>query len=75
MNVLAEAKLVGKAGWQPGRMTTEHSASSYGLPVMVLDEDGDVLGPGDGIMGVRLHDADPDAKAAARRAGYPVLDT
>jgi hypothetical protein len=75
MNVLAEARLAGTPGWHPGTMTTEHSASSYGAPVFVQDQDREALGPGDGIMGIRLHDADPDDTAAARRAGYPILGT
>jgi hypothetical protein len=30
-----------------GRLTTEHAASSYGQPVLVLDDESGAVGPGD----------------------------
>lgn len=40
----------------PAHLTTEHSASSYGLPVIVTD-DGRVLSPADGP--IRVHEWGP----------------
>jgi hypothetical protein len=73
-----------------GVLTTEHAASSYGLPVVVRD-DGVVIGPkdldnlrivpspiiSDDIEGNEHHDYPEGAQAtvqAARRAGYSVRD-
>ncbi len=53
-------------------LTTEHSASSYGQPVVVLP-DGDPLGTTDWqINGWQLVEATPDQRAELRNAGYPV---
>lgn len=32
---------------QSAIMTTEHSSSSYGIPVLIFDDNGDAFGPGD----------------------------
>jgi hypothetical protein len=51
-------------------LTTEHGASSYGRPVLVLD-DGTVLGPLD-VVGYQLLDATPEERSALSVAGYAV---
>ena len=70
-------------GWSPltyfddhgSELTTEHAASSYGMPVLVRG-DGKVYGPGD-LPGVVLHlsatnDADAELIAPAVAAGWTV---
>jgi len=47
-----------------GRLTTAHAASSYGLPVVVVD--GQPYGGGE----VEVVVGSPEANAEARRAGY-----
>jgi hypothetical protein len=49
-----------------GIMTTEHAASSYGMPVLVTD-DGTAYGPGD-MVGRRLHLGDSADDAGLARA-------
>lgn len=51
-------------------LTTEHPASSYGLPVAVAD--GEPYGPGDVWGWLELDVEDEHAVGAARRAGYDV---
>lgn len=61
---------------QCGTMTTEHAASSYGLPVLVID--GQAYGPGDVLchgrvaadVEIGLIGASADELSACRRAGY-----
>ncbi len=53
-------------------LTTEHSASSYGRPVVVCPG-GELLDPLDfASMGWRLVEATPGQRADLRAAGYPV---
>jgi len=63
----------------PGTLTTEHSQSSYGLPVLVAQ--GQVYGTGDLPFGTvlmpwdrrrRLSQEERDLFEAAQRAGYTV---
>ena len=52
------------------RLTTEHAASSYGQPVLVIDT-GDALGTGDvALADYRIVEATPEELAALERAGY-----
>lgn len=53
-----------------GRLTTEHAASSYGLPVFV-DEDGEALGPSDIDGGLVVKSV--EAYELTRRAGYDIV--
>jgi hypothetical protein len=51
--------------------TTAHSASSYGLPVLLLD--GEALGGLDcAAAGLRVVGGEPEALEALHRAGFPV---
>ncbi len=51
-------------------LTTDHSASSYGQPVLVL-ENGEALGPGDAALAdYRLLEATADEVEALREAGF-----
>jgi hypothetical protein len=58
-----------------GVLTTEHAASSYGLPV-VVGEDGQVYGPAEvpeiNDLHCELSDEAAELIAAARSAGYRV---
>lgn len=54
-----------------GRVTTEHPASSYGIPVIVMD-DGTPIGPGD-VIGGRVQ-AYGDEAEKLRLAGFTVVD-
>jgi hypothetical protein len=63
-------RLPGDGEDHPGRLTTEHAASSYGLPVVVA-EDGTAYGCAE-VEEVRV--ADAHAAVAALNAGYePVV--
>lgn len=64
-----------------GVLTTDHAASSYGIPVFVSHRDGEVIGPADNFeisISVDVdHLGEDDGvwstlAAAARRAGYNV---
>ena len=51
-------------------LTTDHSASSYGRPVLVIDT-GDALGPADcKLADYRIMEASEDELAALGAAGY-----
>ena len=58
---------------KPGVLTTEHAASSYGLPILLLD--GKPHGPGDlpGAV-LTIPDASPEVIRAARRAGWRIKE-
>ncbi len=52
-------------------LTTEHSASSYGIPVLVID--GEAYGPGDFVgKEVLIVEADQDELEALAHAGYSI---
>ena len=65
---------------QTVEVTTEHSAASYGMPV-VVDGDGNVLGPSDLPAHSVLefaknssgHTIDRELREAASRAGFQVI--
>ena len=51
-------------------LTTDHSASSYGRPVLVIDT-GDALGPADCLLAdYRIMEATEDELVALDAAGY-----
>ncbi|MDZ4241721.1 MAG: hypothetical protein U1D99_02750 [Candidatus Omnitrophota bacterium] len=51
-------------------LTTDHAASSYGRPVLVIDN-GDALGPADCLLAdYRIIEASEDELAALDAAGY-----
>lgn len=51
-------------------LTTDHSASSYGRPVLVIDT-GDALGPADCLLAdYRIMEATEDELVALGAAGY-----
>ena len=53
-----------------GTLSTTHAASSYGLPVLVL-QDGTALGPGDvALQGYRVMTATQREQDLLRIAGY-----
>lgn len=52
---------------RPGTLTTNHSASSYGQPVVVID--GTAHGAGD-VAGIELDDAPDAIVQRARAAGF-----
>lgn len=58
---------------QPGTLTAAHTASSYGLPV-IIGEDGAAYGPGDiydgGYAGESKATRNVDLEDAATRAGF-----
>lgn len=52
-------------------LTTNHAASSYGRPVLVLLDNGDALGPGDcALADYRVTKATEDELRALDAAGY-----
>ena len=53
-----------------GELRTDHSASSYGLPVVVVD--GEARSPED-VDWVGIKD-DPELAELVRQAGYPVAE-
>lgn len=56
------------------KLTTGHSASSYGQPVLVRD-DGEALGPGDAILAdYRIVTATPKERQALATAGFILPD-
>ena len=55
-------------------LSTEHAASSYGQPVLVLDN-GEALGTGDAALAdYRILDASDEERAALVSAGYALAD-
>lgn len=53
------------------RITTEHAASSYGIPVLVVEDSGEALGVADAALnGCRIVEATDDERARLQRAGY-----
>jgi hypothetical protein len=73
MNVVIWIRRIGEdAVSEPAMLTTDHAASSYGLPVVVT-RDGEVLGPAD--LADELVIEDPIAAGHAEAAGYRVAET
>lgn len=55
-------------------LTTDHSASSYGIPVLVLGN-GEPLGVEDAMLAdYRIVEATDEERTALVRAGYPLPD-
>ncbi len=60
-------------GWfSEARLTTDHAMSSYGCPVLVLD-DGTALGPGD-CLGLCIVVATREEREALRAAGFALAN-
>ena len=55
---------------QQAKLTNEHSSSSYGLPVLVVN--GEALGPGELLPGSYISTSNILAAEGARAAGYTV---
>ena len=55
-------------------LTTEHAASSYGRPVLVVAETGDAVDPFSWTVAWRLTEATDEEKYALEAAGYRVTD-
>ncbi|MBT9144032.1 MAG: hypothetical protein DDT29_02446 [Dehalococcoidia bacterium] len=55
-------------------LSTEHACSSYGQPVLVLD-DGTALGTADAVIaGYRIVEATDEERVALTQAGYHLPD-
>ena len=65
------ARKLGMVDTDAFRVTTDHAASSYGIPVLV-DADGIAYGPGD-IQDGTVQAHGPQAEMC-RRAGFTVVD-
>ena len=53
-------------------LTTEHAASSYGRPVLVVAETGEAIDPFSWMVAWRLTEASEEERATLRAAGYHV---
>ena len=70
MNIRIKAKLYHGGKYFPAILTNEHSESSYGLPVVLIDGEKRARKPGE-VFCIRVSDF--EMADLARRAGYLAL--
>jgi hypothetical protein len=61
------------AGEHEVALSTEHAASSYGIPVLVVVKTGEAVDKFSWVTGWRLVEASEQEKAALRNGGYALV--